>query len=76
MTLSKKTEALMTPIKHNRERIFAILLDEFDKKLYTYGDHWGRGGEILYQAFGLKMPKAVDDLTKKAGFAEVKQEKV
>ena len=32
MTLSKKTEALMTPIKHNRERIFAILLDEFDKK--------------------------------------------
>lgn len=52
------------------------IFDEFDKKLYTYGDHWGRGGEILYQAFGLKMPKAVDDLTKKAGFAEVKQEKV
>lgn len=32
MTLSKKTDALITPIRHNRERIFAILLDELDKK--------------------------------------------
>ena len=29
------------------------ILDEFDKKVYTYGDNWGRGGEVLYQAFGL-----------------------
>ena len=34
-------------------------------KLYTYGDNWGRGGEVLYQAFGLKMSKGQHDLTKK-----------
>ena len=34
-------------------------------KLYTYGDNWGRGGEVLYQAFGLKMSKGQNDLTKK-----------
>ena len=41
------------------------ILDEFDKKVYTYGDNWGRGGEVLYQAFGLNMPKGQQDLVKK-----------
>lgn len=52
------------------------IFDEFDKKLYTYGDNWGRGGEVLYQAFGLKMSKGQNDLTKKAGWAEVNQEQI
>ena len=34
------------------------------KNIYTYGDNWGRGGEVLYQAFGLKMSKGQNDLTK------------
>ncbi|HGZ8988376.1 TPA: hypothetical protein ACOFOO_000721 [Staphylococcus aureus] len=46
------------------------------KKLYTYGDNWGRGGEVLYQAFGLKMQPEQQKLTAKAGWAEVKQEEI
>ena len=52
------------------------IFDEFDKKLYSYGPNWGRGGEVLYQAFGLKMPDKLNDLVKKEGWAEVKQEKI
>ncbi|GEQ00895.1 ABC transporter substrate-binding protein [Staphylococcus arlettae] len=52
------------------------IFDEFDKKLYTYGENWGRGGEVLYQAFGLKMPDKVKSLTEKEGWAEIKQEKM
>lgn len=52
------------------------IFDEFDKKLYSYGPNWGRGGEVLHQAFGLKMPDKLNDLVKKEGWAEVKQEKI
>lgn len=52
------------------------LLDEFDKKLYTYGPNWGRGGEVIYQAFGLQMPEKQKELVKKDGWAEIKQEKI
>lgn len=52
------------------------IFDEFDKKLYSYGPNWGHGGEVLYQAFGLKMPDKLNDLVKKEGWAEVKQEKI
>lgn len=52
------------------------IFDEFDKKLYSYGPNWGRGGEVLYQAFGLKIPDKLNDLVKKEGWAEVKQEKI
>lgn len=52
------------------------IFDEFDKKLYSYGPNWGRGGEVLYQAFDLKMPDKLNDLVKKEGWAEVKQEKI
>ncbi|MDT3984139.1 ABC transporter substrate-binding protein, partial [Staphylococcus ureilyticus] len=52
------------------------IFDEFDKKLYTYGPNWGRGGEVMYQAFGLKMPNKLNELVKKEGWAEIKQEKL
>ena len=52
------------------------IFDEFDKKLYSYGPNWGRGGEVLYRAFGLKIPDKLNDLVKKEGWAEVKQEKI
>ena len=52
------------------------IFDEFDKKLYSYGPNWGRGGEVLYQAFGLNMPDKLENLVKKEGWAEVKQEKI
>lgn len=58
------------------EDVTVSIFDEFDKKLYSYGPNWGRGGEVLYQAFGLKMPDKLNDLVKKEGWAEVKQEKI
>lgn len=58
------------------EDVTVSIFDEFDKKLYSYGPNWGRGGEVLYQAFGLKIPDKLNDLVKKEGWAEVKQEKI
>lgn len=52
------------------------IFDEFDKKLYSYGPNWGRGGEVIYQAFGLNIPDKLNDVVKKEGWAEIKQEKL
>lgn len=38
------------------------------KNLYTFGDSWGRGTEIIYQAMGLKMPDKVKEMTAKDGY--------
>lgn len=38
------------------------------KSLYVFGDAWGRGTEILYQAMGLKMPEKVKEMTAKDGY--------
>lgn len=35
------------------------VFETFGKDLYVYGKNWGRGTEILYQAFGLKAPEKV-----------------
>src|SRR5699024_226560 len=35
------------------------VIEKFDKQFYVYGDNFGRGTEILYQAMGLKMPEKV-----------------
>ena len=42
------------------------LFDEFDKN-YTLTAITGVGGEVLYQAFGLKMQPEQQKLTAKAG---------
>ncbi|WP_308637529.1 iron-hydroxamate ABC transporter substrate-binding protein [Paenibacillus silvisoli] len=44
------------------------VIESFDKQLYVYGDHWGRGTEILYQAMGLAMPAKVKEMTDKEGY--------
>ncbi|SFL24112.1 iron complex transport system substrate-binding protein [Paenibacillus sp. 1_12] len=44
------------------------VIETFNKQLYVYGDNFGRGTEILYQQFGLKMPEKVKAATKKDGF--------
>lgn len=33
------------------------VLETFGKDLYVYGQNWGRGTEIIYQALGLKAPQ-------------------
>ncbi|MDU0200082.1 iron-hydroxamate ABC transporter substrate-binding protein [Paenibacillus sp. MAH-36] len=44
------------------------VIETFNKQLYVYGDNFGRGTEILYQAFGLPMPAKVKEMTQKEGF--------
>lgn len=44
------------------------VIENYDKDLYVFGDAWGRGTEILYQAMGLAMPQKVKDMTSKEGW--------
>ncbi|WP_058308649.1 iron-hydroxamate ABC transporter substrate-binding protein [Gracilibacillus massiliensis] len=44
------------------------VIENFDKELYVFGDNWGRGTEILYQAMGLKMPESVEEVALEDGY--------
>lgn len=44
------------------------------KALYLFGDAWGRGTEVLYQAMGLKMPEKVKEVTSKQGYYDLSLE--
>lgn len=50
------------------------VIENFNKDLYVYGDHWGRGTEILYQEMKLKMPKKVEESVLKDGYYALSQE--
>lgn len=44
------------------------VIETFNKQLYVYGYNFGRGTEILYNQFGLKLPEKVKTATKDEGF--------
>lgn len=50
------------------------VIENYEKQVYVFGDNWGRGTEILYQAMGLKMPEKVAEMTKKDGYYELSAE--
>ncbi|MDQ0493620.1 iron complex transport system substrate-binding protein [Paenibacillus brasilensis] len=50
------------------------VIETFNKQLYVYGDNFGRGTEILYQEFGLAMPKKVKEATQKEGYFALSSE--
>lgn len=50
------------------------ILEGDSKSLYTFGDSWGRGTEIVYQAMGLKMPDKVKEMTAKEGYFDLSLE--
>lgn len=50
------------------------VIESYEKQLYVYGDHWGRGTEILYQAMGLKMPQKLQDAVAKDGYYAISPE--
>ncbi|WP_068619790.1 iron-hydroxamate ABC transporter substrate-binding protein [Paenibacillus tuaregi] len=50
------------------ENATVSVIETFNKQLYVYGENFGRGTEILYQQFGLKMPEKVKQTTKKDGY--------
>lgn len=46
----------------------------FEKQFYLFGNNWGRGGEIIYQAFGYQAPEAVEKEVFPTGYLEVSRE--
>ncbi|WP_277585014.1 iron-hydroxamate ABC transporter substrate-binding protein [Psychrobacillus antarcticus] len=44
------------------------VFENFDKQLYVFGDNWGRGTEVIYQAMGLKMPDKVKEMALEPGY--------
>ncbi|TRZ36565.1 iron-hydroxamate ABC transporter substrate-binding protein [Niallia circulans] len=44
------------------------VIENFNKQMYVFGDNWGRGTEILYQAMKLKMPEKVKEMALNDGY--------
>src|SRR5699024_6616447 len=50
------------------------VIEAYDKQFYVYGDNWGRGTEILYQAMDLNMPEKVKETALKDGYYAISSE--
>ena len=50
------------------EEATVSVIENFDKQLYVFGDNWGRGTEVIYQAMGLNMPDKVKEMALEAGY--------
>ena len=65
----KRTKAAGEEIKAAiGEDATVSVIENFNKQLYVYGNNWGRGTEILYQAMGLKMPEKVKEMALEPGY--------
>lgn len=56
------------------ENATVSVIENFDKQLYVFGNNWGRGTEILYQAMKLKMPEKVKEMALKQGYYAISPE--
>lgn len=50
------------------------VLESYEKSMSVFGDAWGRGTEVIYQAMGLKMQEKVKEATAKDGYFTLSQE--
>lgn len=51
------------------------IFDFFDKQITVYGDNFGRGGELIYDALGFSAPQAIQtDVIDKDGWLTISQE--
>lgn len=74
---NKQTKKDAHEIKqHIGEDATVSIFDDFSKTIYAFGESWGRGGEVVYQAFDLNMPTALQKAVKKEGWKELSQEKL
>ncbi|MCY8232330.1 iron-hydroxamate ABC transporter substrate-binding protein [Priestia endophytica] len=48
--------------------VTVTVLESYNKEIGIFGDNWGRGTEVLYQALNLKMPDKVKKMTDKQGY--------
>lgn len=71
----KKTEAEGQKVKDAiGEDATIMVFETFGKDMYVYGDNWGRGTEVIYQALGLKAPKSVEDEAFGPGYLAISSE--
>lgn len=59
--------------KHGEETTVTVIETD-GKGFYLFGEAWGRGTEILYQAMDLKMPENVQKAVSSDGYYEISQE--
>jgi len=52
----------------------ATVLETFGKELYVYGNNWGRGTEIIYQALGIKAPVKIEKDVFGTGYKAISSE--
>lgn len=48
----------------------------YQKEIYLFGDNWGRGGEVIYQALGFAAPEKVKTEVFPTGYLSISQEVV
>lgn len=56
------------------EDVTVTVIETDGKGFYLFGEAWGRGTEILYQAMDLNMPDKVSQAVKADGYYEISQE--
>lgn len=59
--------------KHGEDMTVTVLETD-GKGFYLFGEAWGRGTEILYQAMDLNMPENVQEAVSADGYYEISQE--
>ncbi|MGM9926128.1 MAG: ABC transporter substrate-binding protein [Bacillus sp. (in: firmicutes)] len=88
--VSRKTEAAAwlskweEKVSINKEKVQEAvgdktisIMESSSNGVYVFGDNFGRGGEIIYDALELKAPQKVqEDVINKNGFAEVPLESI
>ncbi|MBM7636207.1 ABC transporter substrate-binding protein [Streptococcus saliviloxodontae] len=52
------------------------VMDLYDKNIYLYGNNWGRGGELIYDALGYTAPSKVQSDVFPTGYFGVSQEAI
>lgn len=71
----KRAADIGSKIKEKHGEDTTITVIETDGKgFYLFGEAWGRGTEILYQAMDLKMPENVQKAVSSDGYYEISQE--
>ncbi|WP_163100666.1 iron-hydroxamate ABC transporter substrate-binding protein [Peribacillus alkalitolerans] len=57
----EKSDAASKKVKEaiGEDKTFMVF-ESFGKDLYVYGNNWGRGTEVIYQALGLKAPEKLE----------------
>lgn len=71
----QKTSALSKEVKAvtGKNATFTIM-GLYEKEIYLFGKDWGRGGEIIHQAFGYKAPAKVEKEVFPKGYLSISQE--